>query len=531
MQLKQTLLDQPVIIIGAGIAGNTMAISLKRQGYQNILVIEKDNDPTLTTSGRGKSINLAASDRSLVYFKECEINVPKMVKMRARLIHTAKGSIMQTYDQFGRYLLSVNRNDLNRDLCLEAKKYGVRYYFNHKLSSIDFASRSIIVCNDKNVHTTYPYDFLIGADGSNSFVADQLDHHNNDNYQPVTDSEWVYQEYEVAANNDSQFAIAMAKNFHIWPGKERFLIALPNADKTFTVTLFCRGETASRLCKMPKNGQGIAEITHLFKEMCAETPLELFNIEENFINNKVSRIHSRDSKHWYENFSEPRVLLIGDAAHAFPPFLGLGFNAAVEDVAIFMALLQQQPDLSYCIRTFANKRRIDTNALRDASIENAYTLSSEVAEPDKSLKFILTEHLERVGRDLFIEPHTLYSFTHLPESEARYRQLYQQDLITELLKVDGLREAIPDDSLENMAIKLEELLHKPNVLSVKIVELLTQYQHSLGEWQNDNRTNILQSPFYQYKGSFFFSTSPQHVVADNISGHCVSLDMVKREYE
>lgn len=501
--------DKTMIIIGAGIAGSTMAISLKQHGY-HVVVYEKDNDPTLNNQTRGKSINLAASKRSLKSFKKGGIQVPEMVPMHSRLFHQLSGDTEQRYDQFGHYLLSISRSELNSSLCQQAKDLGVQYYFNHELRTINFEEQSVVVRDRDGLTKNHPYDALFGADGSNSTVASLLDKHHKNNVEPVKRSEWVYQEYEIDSHH-SEFALANSENFHIWAEekKEQFLIALPNADHTLTVTLFCRRkQTEKNSLAYIKDREDLEGINNLFRAMAGSTPLDLFNIEKNFLANRVSSIYSRDSRFWHENTEKPKVLLIGDAAHAFPPFLGLGFNAAVEDVSIFMALLDEKKDISSCIPLFAQKRKIDTDALRDASIANAETLSSS-PDVDQKLKYFLSQYLEKSYKGLFIESHTMYSFTHMPESEARYRQLYQENIIKQLLDTEGLRDAFIHADLAKVADPITTLLAQQDsplaeLLLKNISTLLEEYRQSHQHWHEENDSKILPSPFYKKNKCGFF---------------------------
>lgn len=501
----ENLSEVNVIIVGSGISGNTLAIALKKKGYQ-VTVYEKGVSPDEILQGAGKSVNLAVSCRSLDYFADQNVQTPEMVPMLSRLIHLSDGSQLQRYNQFGERLMSINRNELNASLYESAKALGVEYHFQHELVDIDFSARQCHVKTGQNT-ITVNYDFLFGADGSNSCVAKCLDADwKMDPTKSVSQSDWTYQEYEINPEAD-QFALADPQNFHIWPGDKIFLIALPNANKTFTVTLFCHDDSDVNLQKIKEEGD-LDSLQNIFSQLVHHQPLKLFNIEDNFRGNPVSSIYSRDSKHWHENAENPRVALIGDAPHAFEPFLGLGCNAGIEDVSILDHQWPQASNfdpnaISKIIKQFARARGIDTRALADASNDNAKVLSKGVADKDKLLKFLLTEHLERMNKKLFIDPHTMYSFDHMPESEARFRQLHQDAFLLRAVNFSGLRETFTKMQKVNFQqdALLDEALNSDATLKTNFSDYLkgslAVYKAELNQWRHCHYPQLMFSPYHK----------------------------------
>jgi len=56
--------DQPVNIVGAGLAGALLAVMLAKRGF-SIRLFERRPDPRRSESERGRSINLALSTRGI----------------------------------------------------------------------------------------------------------------------------------------------------------------------------------------------------------------------------------------------------------------------------------------------------------------------------------------------------------------------------------------------------------------------------------------------------------------------------------
>lgn len=56
-------------------------------------------------------------------------------------------------------------------------------------------------------------------------------------------------------------------------------------------------------------------------------------------------------------------LLIGDAAHAFPPDLGMGVNSALEDLEVLACILSCQPQLGKALPAYEKAKLPDSAAL------------------------------------------------------------------------------------------------------------------------------------------------------------------------
>lgn len=498
-------------IIGAGITGNTAAIALTQLGHK-VVVYEKGPNPTTIAQGQGKSINLAESWRSKEFFEGLAAELPEPTPMNSRLVHQLNGAeLKKRYNQWGEVLLSINRNDLAASLCRAAEKLGVVYHFNCGTEEVNPSERTITLKDKDGTIKTESYEYLLGCDGSNSKVAQSLDRDFKESKDPVKRSQWCYQEYEIPAKVLTEaidkvsraYQLNNPEEFHIWVGNldKVFLIALPNADKTFTLTLFCHEESKIDLQKIKSQGD-VDAIQEVFKNLMVESDLRLVDVSRDFSKNPVSHIYSRSSLHWHENSNDPHVLLLGDSAHAFPPFLGLGFNAGVEDVAIFVEKLKANPrDVSNVFREFASKRRPDMEALRDASIDNAAVLG--VSHPDDELKFYITEYLERLTDCFFVDPHTMYSFDHRPHQEARFRQLKQDEMLNKLVESEGLREAfkavMSGEEKPEYPIECFVDTH-PDVASVfkkMVKDLMDVYRNEVAMWKEENYHKILLSPYFK----------------------------------
>src|SRR5579872_7049517 len=116
--------DQPVNIVGAGLAGALLALILARRGCA-VRVCERRPDPRRTASERGRSINLALAARGIRALEHAGIMDqvrPLLIPMRGRAIHDRSGTVtVQPYGQrTDEVIYSVGRAPLNRMLIEQA---------------------------------------------------------------------------------------------------------------------------------------------------------------------------------------------------------------------------------------------------------------------------------------------------------------------------------------------------------------------------------------------------------------------------
>jgi salicylate hydroxylase len=80
-------------------------------------------------------------------------------------------------------------------------------------------------------------------------------------------------------------------------------------------------------------------------------------------------------------WSAGRVVLIGDAAHPVLPFLGLGAALAIEDGVVLARAMAQTPDPSAAFAAFQRARADRVETVREASIRQGAIL--QTGEPDR----------------------------------------------------------------------------------------------------------------------------------------------------
>ena len=234
-----------ITLIGAGLAGALLAILLARKGW-HVDVHEKRGDPRIKGYEGGRSINLALAERGRNALRQAEADdevMQQAVMMRGRMIHFLDGR--QQLQRYGRddseVIWSIHRGDLNIVLLDLAEQAGARLHFNQRLESVDFDTRSARFVDDRDgASSVLAFVALVGADGAGSSLRAAM-MKQSDLGERIDFLDHSYKELEIPPATDGGFMIE-PNALHIWPRGHYMCIALPNDEKTFTVTAFLPNE-------------------------------------------------------------------------------------------------------------------------------------------------------------------------------------------------------------------------------------------------------------------------------------------------
>jgi kynurenine 3-monooxygenase len=402
-----------------------------------VTIFEKRPDPrevgTDPARSAGRSINLALANRGIHALERAGLMErvrPALIPMAGRMLHDEKGALQLV--PYGNkpheVIYSVSRGGLNSLLMDAALATGhVSIRFGQACCGVDFERRSVRVRSSEGqaVHE-FPYDVLIGTDGSASAVrAAILERTGGDlDEEPLGHG---YKELSIPAGSGGTFR--MEKNaLHIWPRGEYMLIALPNADGSFTATLFLpnSGEESFEVLKTEQ------EVWRLFERRFADAIPLLPDLEEQFFGNPTGHLETIHCRPWY---FEDHALLLGDAAHAIVPFHGQGMNAAYEDCDALDGLLEQEDrPWEEIFADFQSQRLPNTNAIAAMALENYVEMRATVREPSFQLKKEISFRLEERHPRRFIPRYSMVMFHRIPYAEARRLGAIQDRILDELTR-------------------------------------------------------------------------------------------------
>lgn len=446
---------QHITIIGAGPVGSLTAIYLAQRGYQ-VSLFEKRPDMRNTDISAGRSINLALANRGIHPLKEVGLMdkvEPMLIPMTGRMVHDLAGNTSyQAYGQRANEVIySVSRGDLNKLLMDQAQATeNVTIAFNQSVESIDFNQQTIHLVDEvSGASTSHSFELLIGADGSGSAVRKAV-------HQQLGSAEFSengsYNRFEPLGHSYKELCILAGKNngyqidknaLHIWPRGEYMLIALPNIDGSFTVTLFLPNEGDNSFAELTSHDQVNAFFAEQFSDALALIP----TLADEFFANPTGHLATVRCDPWHH---ANNTLLIGDAAHGIVPFHGQGMNCGFEDASILNKILDRyadnhQDNWNQVFSDYQADRQPNGNAIADLAIDNYIEMRSSVRDAKYLLKKELAFALEKRHSDHFIPRYSMVMFHLLPYAQAKRRGEIQNEILNQLtVEIDNVTDVDMD---------------------------------------------------------------------------------------
>jgi kynurenine 3-monooxygenase len=414
-------MKKKVAIVGAGLCGSLLALRLAQKGYQ-IDVFEKRSDLRKTDLDAGRSINLALSDRGIKALrmvgleeKARDISIP----MHGRMIHPrGKDNYFMKYSgREGEYINSISRPGLNTLLLNEAEKTGnIKLHFDTACKNVFFEKRQIQFETQSGDPYLYTYDLVFGTDGAGSSVRTSMSKRSNQlrfNFsQQFLDT--GYKELEIPSSNNGGFRLDK-NSLHIWPREGFMMIALPNLDGSFTVTLFFPFEGENSFAALNSD----EKITSFFNKHFPSAVPHMPDLIADYHNNPSSSLGTIKCFPWSVDKSS---LILGDAAHAVVPFYGQGMNASFEDVTVLDQLMKKHnDDWDKIMQEYDDDRKKDADAIADLAVDNFYEMRDATADPIFGIKRALELKLEDTYPDYFAK----YSLVTFNEEISYHRAMLQ----------------------------------------------------------------------------------------------------------
>ncbi|GAA4812513.1 NAD(P)/FAD-dependent oxidoreductase [Litoribaculum gwangyangense] len=462
--------QQNILIIGAGLCGSLLALRLGQLGYR-VSVYEMRPDLRKVDISAGRSINLAFSDRGNKAMKlvGLEEKVKSLcIPMYGRMIHDEHGNTFQS-NYSGReheYINSISRGGLNALLLDEAEKHeNVHIYFNRKCKSVDFEkTTALFEDNETKSQFIEDADVIIATDGAGSAM--RKSYYLGKKFLFSFSQEYLthgYKELTILPKENGDYK-AFKNALHIWPRGSFMLIALPNLDGSFTVTLFLSyNEGEFNFNNLNTEEKVLEFFQKEFPDALAIMP----NLIEDFFENPTAPLGTVKCSPWHY---KGNTLLMGDAAHAIVPFYGQGMNASFEDVVVFDTILEKHKgDWETIFKEYEKTRKKDTDAIADLAIDNFHEMKDHVAHPIFQEKRKLEMALEKTFPNEYSSKYSLVTFNEdIGYREAMLRGRAQDKAILNLLndkKID-----LNDDLkiiLNNVKKETEAILEDDRIAGLK----------------------------------------------------------------
>ena len=431
-------------VLGGGLVGSLAAAVLAQRGHA-VELWERRSDPRLGLVERGRSINLAISERGFKALELIGMRSTVMeagIPMRGRMIHGLDGTTrFSSYDPQGeRAIYSIERHRLNCMLLDAASALpNVTMHFDRRLTDLDLHGRCL---RDQNDHVWPMRGPVLATDGAGSLVRTAIGHARGTatNIAPLSHS---YKELTLLADCGLE-----RHALHIWPRKALMLIALPNGDGTFTCTLFLANEGLNSFSDLAESGR----MAQFFASQFPDFPLDFQEAEKQLTANPLGHLATVRCPSW--SFED--VLILGDAAHAIVPFFGQGMNAGFEDVRLLAEMLKEPPHRpppgtscrpppqagevyqrgSFCdvFSLFERNRKPDVDAIANMALDNFIEMRDRVADPVHMLHRVVESRAERELHGQYVSRYSLVSFSNVPYREAEERGIQNQKTLEAVCK-------------------------------------------------------------------------------------------------
>lgn len=433
--------NNKIILVGAGLCGTLLAIRMAQRGFK-VALYEKRDDMRKEYVDAGRSINLALSKRGLMALDRVGLKeqiLKECIPMRGRMIHPLGGEqFLSPYS--GRaedYINSVSRPGLNIALLNAAEEYDeIEIHFDTKVTTVDLKSATISYKKNDTVGSDQGV-VVIGTDGAGSIVRRSLMGRTTDllfNYSQDF-LRHGYKELSILPSGDGGWKIEK-EALHIWPRGHFMIIALPNLDGSFTLTMFHPYGSEIGFDALQTKEQ----VQSFFEEYYPTLVPHIPHYVEEYFENPVGTLGTIKCYPWQ---AYGKALVMGDASHAIVPFYGQGMNASLEDVRVFDELMDEHGDnWKALFEAFQDARKENCDAIADLAIDNFYEMRDHVDD----VAFMRKRQIEMQLEQQFPEYYSKYSLVTfqpgLPYATAMKRGRKQDQLLLDMCSRDDF-DSIP----------------------------------------------------------------------------------------
>ncbi len=338
---------QNVAIVGAGLGGCSVAIALNQHGI-NAQVYEKARE--LRPIGAGLSLfpnglktleKIASGITKSLKDLGSQAETVNIRKSNGELIVQNSLTLMEKYQQ---PMLNIRWSCLQETLFANLSPDAV--HLNHRCIGFEQTDSDVKISFDNG--KTVTSDFLIGADGINSVIRQQLVGDGLPHYAGRLSWRAVipYQHEQLSANEVTIMTGAEGKIFTLIDVGNGYIFWSAGILSTQSIMSENAVNAKARLLEI------YAGWSNPVEAIIQATPCE--DIIERPIYDRPT----------LESWSNGRVTLLGDAAHPMVPSLGQGANTAFEDAWELSQFLIHQPTIESALISYENSRIYRTQIIQ-----------------------------------------------------------------------------------------------------------------------------------------------------------------------
>ncbi len=356
--------NNPITVIGAGVAGLALSRALALQGAKVILL---EQASTITEIGAG--IQISPNGATIINALGLGAALAKAslpaqaVSLRDGLTDRPVLTMDMNRDRTGRGFHLIHRAELIELLLQGCIAAGVDIHLNQKIDRVDISGAVPIVHLMDGLSQATP--ILLGADGLHSPVRTALN-----------GPEAPFFTHQVAWRATIPNSGATDPVVEVHMGPRRHLVSYP-----------LRGGSLRNIVAVEQRGGWTAESWSLLDD-----PINLQTAFASFspkVRGWLAQVEKPNLwglfRHpvapvWHKAMPQGGVAILGDAAHPTLPFLAQGANMALEDAWVLAQCLAQKDSVQVAFETYQTARKSRTAAIVAAANGNAraYHLSGPV---------------------------------------------------------------------------------------------------------------------------------------------------------
>jgi 2-polyprenyl-6-methoxyphenol hydroxylase-like FAD-dependent oxidoreductase len=342
-----------VLIVGAGIAGLTLAGLLRQRGIAPDIV---ERAPDLEHAGYVLGLHPLGS-RILHGLGVHRTFLARSEPLETYTIAGGNGRVIKSFDfhsrngRFGEVRM-LARSELLRLLARAASDVDVRKGVT--VTAIVPRGERVYVTTSDDKETNY--DLVIGADGIHSPIRELV--------SPQTeafDSKWACEALWV-----ERATVPSSTVFEQW-GSGRFVGFYPTPGKTGVIAA-----APQRILRGPRaEGRG-ERARRAFRRMRGPAQEALASFNGDAADIFYWKLEDRRAKDW----AKGRIVLVGDAACAFLPTAGIGASMAMESAAVLADELSRAgaAEIPLALANYERRRRKRVEAAQDDSRKLAHRM-------------------------------------------------------------------------------------------------------------------------------------------------------------
>ncbi|KAG5994541.1 hypothetical protein E4U43_003212 [Claviceps pusilla] len=321
-----------VIIVGSGISGVTLAITLSR--YRNVKVTIFEKTTELRNVGNGLQIpcNSSHTMRCLGLLDKLRALAKQAATSFRSLTYDGKVVLdrnLRVYEElYGAPWLLLHRADYLHMLLDEARRLGVVLKSGCQVTDVDFSAPSVTLENGE----VYNADLIVGADGIHSRIRSVM----HPSIRAVPTGEYAYrglfEQWKFSSNPSLQHLVSSPDVVRLWRGPRANAVLYPlQGGKLFNFVIPISDTAFNEACT--KSDKSLLDSVKERLRDWDPLLLEVLGQADQLIRFPLYQVPELPS------WSRGSVALIGDAAHAMLPHLAQGAATAVEDGFVLGTLL------------------------------------------------------------------------------------------------------------------------------------------------------------------------------------------------